>query len=92
MYDMKITTTRKVPQNRMPPVDSYLTEDDLQVLYDRWGTGVTKYGWADPVSMRGGIITITVKQLKDTPVEELEKIYYPTRAKRILEAVANVVV
>lgn len=94
MYDMEITTVRQVPARRAPAVDIYLEDNQelLKELYDRWGTGISKYGWASPISMRGGISTITVKMIKDIPQEELEKVYYKRKTKQILDAIENVVV
>jgi len=92
MYDMEITTTRRVPVNRAPTVDLYINGKLREELYKRWGTGVARFGWPQPLSHRGGISSITVKMIKDIPEEELLKVYYKRKTKQILDAVANVVI
>lgn len=89
---MKITTSRTVPFRRSPAIDIYLGEEDVKVLYEKWGTGVAKFGWSEPISMRGGIFTISVKMLKEIPESELLKVYYKKRTQRIMDAIAPVVI
>ena len=90
MYDMKITTTGKsIAPTRSNPIDIYLEEKDVERIYEVWGQGVTKFGWEYPISMRGGVFSITVEMVHKIPVEQLEKIYYPKRTKRIVDALAS---
>ena len=96
MYDMKFKTERYPVKNTSPAVDLYLKDnegnptEDLIKLYDRWGTGVTKFGWAEPVSMRGGISAITVAMIRNVPEEQLLKIYFKKVTQRILDSIARV--
>lgn len=90
MYDMKITTTRRVRRMSSPAIDLYLPQEELDVIYDRWGQGVTQFGWDIPLSMRGGITTITCEMVKKVPLSQLEKVYYKKRTQRILNAIARV--
>lgn len=92
MYDMKITTVRQVPARRAPAIDLYIDGKLRDDIYERWGTGVSKFGWPTPISMRGGINTITVKMIREIPRKELEKVYFKRRTKKLLEATARVVV
>lgn len=92
MYDMEITTVRQVAPRKAPAMDLYVDGELREDLYKRWGTGVSKFGWSEPISMRGGISTITVKMVKDVPQKELEKVYYKRRTQQLLDAVANVVI
>ncbi|HDK27608.1 MAG TPA: hypothetical protein ENG48_11065 [Candidatus Atribacteria bacterium] len=89
-YDMRIKTVRKVKKNTSLAIDLYLSKEDLKVIYDRWGTGVTKFGWDIPISMRGGISTITCAMMKKIPFEQLKKVFYTKRAQRIMDAMSRV--
>ena len=91
MYDMKITTTRKVPLERSSPIDYFLEEKDLKRIYDVWGQGVTKFGWDEPLSHRGGVFSITVEMVKKIPEAQLLKIYFKQRTERMIEALARAV-
>lgn len=87
---MKINIERMPIKNTSPAIDLYIHGEDLKVIYDRWGTGHTKYGWDEPVSMRGGITAITVIMMKKIPAEQLEKIYFKKRTQLIVNAMSRV--
>lgn len=89
MYDMKINVTRYIEQNESLPIDLYISEEDKDRVYELWGKGVTQFGWDIPISMRGGIFSITIEMLKSIPEEELEKIFYKKRTERLLEAMSR---
>ena len=91
MYDMKITTVRQVPKVLSSPIDYFLEQEDLDRIYEVWGKGVTKFGWEEPVSHRGGVFSITVKMMKSIPEEQLLKIYFTRRTERILKALERAV-
>ena len=90
MYDMKIKVDRYVKKNTSPAINLYLPEEDLEVIYNRWGQGVTKFGWDIPLSMRGGIFTISCLMMKKIPVEQLTKIFNIKLTKRIVDAMSKV--
>jgi len=90
MYDMKISVDRFPVRNTSPAIDLYLSAEDLEVIYERWGAGHTKYGWDTPISMRGGITAITCLMMKKVPVEQLEKIYFKKRTQLIVDAMSRV--
>ena len=90
-YVSRTVRTRGIPiVTQDKAVDNYITEKDLAVVYDRWGEGVNKYKWEEPLAFQGGVKSITVDMIKRTPVKELEKLFYKTRTKRILEAIKNI--
>lgn len=76
--------------NSSPPVDNYLSEDDIEVVYDRWDEGVDKFGWQEKIFMRGNITSITCDMVKQRDRRELVKIYGVRRASRMKEAVQGV--
>jgi len=89
---MKITTTRKVAYRSDVAMDLYVDGELREELYKRWGTGISKYGWSEPISMRGGVFTITVKMFKEIPQKELENVYKKRLTKKLQTAVASVVI
>lgn len=89
-YNMKIRTVRSVPAHNSPPVDLYLEEEDTERIYEVWGEGVQKYNWDAPITLRGGIKTITMDMIREIPREELEDIFYKRRTERIIEALKHV--
>ena len=92
MYDMEFKVERQVRRSTSPAINMYFEDvpKELKTIYDRWGTGVTKFGWDIPISMRGGISTITVEMLKKVPEKQLLKIYFKKRTQLIVNAMSRV--
>lgn len=89
-FNMNIRTVRRVPPHVSPPIEQFLGKDDVDRIYEVWGEGVKKYNWDTPITLRGGVKTITMDMLKGIPREELEDIYYQRRTERIMEALTHV--
>ncbi len=62
-------------------IDSYLEEEDCEILYDRW-----QDSWPEPYVFSGGIKAITAEMILEVPIKELNSALHHTRAKRILKA------
>jgi hypothetical protein len=91
-YKSETVVKRRSVQNlaQQKPIDLYLTEEDTKRVYDLWGEGIKRFNWQEPITFRGGIKSITCDMVKSVPVEELEKLFYERRTKRILEAIKNI--
>lgn len=89
---MKFTVKKRVRRSTSPAINIYFEDKpaDLKVIYDRWGQGVTKFGWDIPISMRGGISTITCAMIKKVPKKQLEKVYFKKRTQLIVKAMSRV--
>lgn len=90
VYNLKLRTVRSVAPHSSPPVDLYLEEDDVERIYEVWGEGVQRFNWEVPITLRGGIKTITMDMIRDIPREELEDIFYKRRTQKIMEALKHV--
>lgn len=80
----------RVPLVTSPPIDAYLEDEDINVFYERWETGIDKFGWEEKVLHRGGVSSITCEMANSIPRSQLIKIYGVRRASRLLEEIKGV--
>lgn len=67
---------------KSPDIDGFLSESDVEVLYKRWKSK----DWGEPITLRGGIISIDCDMILDIPWNSLVKAYGVKRAKRLVDA------
>jgi hypothetical protein len=64
-------------------IDLMLTEEDVQVLYEKW-----QPTWPEKIEFQGGVQGITCDMLYQVPHNELVAVYGKKRAARYLEIAA----
>ncbi len=67
---------------KSPDIDGFLNDLDIAVLYKRWKSKE----WGEPITLRGGIISIDCDMILDVPWNSLVKTYGIKRAKRLRDA------
>lgn len=67
---------------KSPDIDGFLSTSDVEVLYKRWKSKK----WGEPITLRGGIISIDCDMILDIPWNSLVKVYGVQRAKRLVDA------
>jgi len=67
-------------------IDGFLSEKDVEKLYDRYTQYGERLGWPEIYRMRANELMITCDQINVIPIEELQKAYGKAMAKRLKEA------
>lgn len=62
----KIEVRRQVQSARETPIDAYLDEETLAVLYANWDDA-----WGESFKFRGGEMGITAELVRDAPEKEM---------------------
>lgn len=64
-------------------IDGFLSETDVNKLYERYVEASKKYNWPEIYRMQANELMITCEQIIEIPVLELEKVYGKALAKRL---------